>query len=120
MLSPAVTHSVLIAPCSRRVLAALHQRCHVIVMREELMVKGDTTTKTSSGKLSAAGGGSKGSERDRPAAKGWGRCWRCRCPAQGWWQCPWGFGAGKSSCHIRIITELRALAPLRTPRKDFL
>lgn len=52
---PAVTHWALIAPCSGGLLAAPHQRCHVIVMREELMVKGDTTNKTSSGKLSLTG-----------------------------------------------------------------
>lgn len=80
MLLPPVTHSALIAPRSRRLLAALHQRCHVILMREELMVKGDTTNKTSWGKLSAAGG-SKGRERGRPTAKGLGCCWRGRCPA---------------------------------------
>lgn len=44
MLLPAVTHSALIAPRCPWLLAALHQRCHVIVMREELMVKGDTTS----------------------------------------------------------------------------
>lgn len=65
LLPPAVTHSALIAPWSLGLLAAPHQRCHVIVMREELMVKGDTTNKTSSGELSLTGR-IKG-QRERPA-----------------------------------------------------
>lgn len=69
LLPPAVTHSALIAPRSRGLLAAPHQRCHGIVMREELMVKGDTTNKTSSGKLSLLGR-IKG-HGERPS--------RCRC-----------------------------------------
>lgn len=73
LFPPAVTHSALIAPSSRGLLAAPHQRCHVIVMREELMVKGDTTNKTSSGKLSLMGRIKGQGERPPRRCPGWER-----------------------------------------------
>lgn len=56
-------------------------------MREELMVKGDTTNKTSSGELSLTGRIKGQRERPRVAEAG--------ARHGGWWQRSWGFVARK-------------------------
>lgn len=52
-------------------------------MREELMVKGDTTNKTSSGKLSAAGAGIKGHGEGLSRCQGSGPLLEIQVPSIG-------------------------------------
>lgn len=77
-------------------------------MREELMVKGDTTNKTSSGKLSLMGRIKGQGERPRLGEAGA----RHRVVAA-----LLGFVASESPCHSKA--QLRVLLQLRKPHRGF-
>lgn len=93
-------------------------------MREELMVKGDTINKTSSGKLSAAGG-IKGQGEGLSHCQGSGPLLGMQVPSMGGGRdgacgALWPENHPATSGTVQAVPELRVPAPFRTPGKDLL